>query len=108
MALGYLLILFIVIVVISSLGIAFLLLSKNNTVKKISFYILSILAIVISGMAATSLPTNLILEQVLTWLIGLISILAIIIHIKTNKKYIAYTLTIISLIISILKLFSFI
>ena len=108
MALGYLLILFIGITVISTLGIIFLLLSKNDVIKKIMFYMLSILSILICGLEAISSPTNFIFQQIIAWLIGLISVIAIIIHVKCNKKYRAYILTIVSLILGILKLFSFI
>nr|WP_317359633.1 hypothetical protein [uncultured Tyzzerella sp.] len=108
MALGVLLILFIITVVISSLGVAFLLLSKNYIIKNIMFYILSIFTIIIYITYITSLPTNFILQQIIGWVFVLINIASIVIHKKTTKKYIPYILTISSLIFGILKLFAFI
>ena len=108
MALGILFLSFVILVAISILGISFLLLAKNETVKKIMFYILSILSMGISIVGARSIPTNYILVKVITYIIGLLSVLAIIVHIKTNKRTVAYALTIISLILGLLKLYGFI
>ncbi len=108
MALGILFLSFVVLSVTSILGISFLLLAKNNLVKKVFFYMLSILGMGISITAGASLPTNYILDKIIIYIIGLLSVLGVVIHIKTNKRNIAYTLTIISIILGILKLFNFI
>ena len=108
MAIGIIFLSFVVLSVTSILGISFLLLAKNKSVKKVFFYILSILSMGMSIITAISLPTNYILDKIIACVIGLLSVLAIIIHIKTNKRNIAYILTIISVILAILKLFYFI
>lgn len=108
MALGVLLILFVSLVVISGLGIAFLLLAKNKTVKKVMFYSLCVLALIIAFISTTSLPTNYIFQRFFALAIGGLSIIAIFIHLKSDKKYLAYTLLILSIVVGIIKLFYFI
>lgn len=108
MALGVLLILFIFLVVASGLGIVFLLLAKNKTVKKVMFYILCVLSLIIAYISAGSLPSNYILQRVFALVVGALSIVAIFIHLKNDKKNVAYTLVIASIVIGILKLFCFI
>ncbi|WP_250278143.1 hypothetical protein [[Clostridium] colinum] len=108
MALGVLLILFISLVVISGLGTIFLFLSKNKKFKNIIFYILAILSMIISILSATSVPTNFVLEQVISLLFGLLGAIAIVINIKLTNSNISYILVVISIVLGILKLFSFI
>lgn len=108
MALGVLMILFVSLVVISGLGIVFLLLAKNKTVKKVMFYSLCILSLIIAFISASSLPSNYVLQRVFSLVVGALGIVAIFVHLKNEKKYIAYTLVIISIVVGILKLFFFI
>lgn len=112
MAIGEIVILFITITitVISGLGIIFLFLIKNETAKKIVFYILSIWGIFISLINITSLPNNDIKNKILCLSIASLSLIGIVIHIKAKNKLlynIAYIFTIGSIGLGILKLIYF-
>ena len=93
MALGYLLILSVFILVLSILGISLLFFLKNSKLKNVVFYFLVIWSILIAYLNATSLPTNYIVQQIIAWLFGSISIIAIIIKVKKTRgnKYSLYT-----------------
>ena len=93
MALGYLLILSVFILVLSILGISLLFFLKNSKLKNVVFYFLVIWSILIAYLNATSLPTNYIVQQIIAWLFGSISIIAIIIKVKKlgGNKYSLYT-----------------
>lgn len=82
MALGLLLIAFIVMIVISVLGTIFLFLTKNQKVKNVLFYILAVWGMLISYLSATSMATNFIAEQAIAWTVGFLSVLAIILKVK--------------------------
>ena len=106
MALGYLLILFIFILVVSILGISLLFLLKNQKIKDVLFYFLAIWSMLIAYLNATSLPTNYIGQQIIAWLFGSISIIAIIIKVKkTRETNIPYILVTVSVLLGIFTLF---
>lgn len=104
----YLLILFVALTVISCLSIAFLFLAKNQKTKDIFFYLLAILGMLVAFMSATSLPTNFIMEMIIAWSFGVLSIIAIIIKVKNpqNDKIAKYLVTA-SVVIGIIDLFFF-
>ena len=64
MALGSLFILFVVMALISILGIVLLLVTKNQMVSNICFFGLLIWCVVLAYLDATSLPTNFIGEKI--------------------------------------------
>ena len=110
MALGLLLILFVSMSVISGLGILFLYLAKNERVKKYIFYFLCMWGMLIAAMSATSLPTNYVGRQMISWAIGLLSVIALILYIKSKAKteyQIAYVLVTVSVVGNMLSLFVF-
>ena len=108
MALGYLLIFFIVMAVVSGLGLAFLYLLKNEKIKNGLFYFLAIWAMGIAYINATSLPSNYLGEQLIAWAFGFLSVLAIIIKIKKlEKPMIAHLLVTASILCSMTDLFFF-
>lgn len=108
MALGYLMILFVGVTVVSGLGLAFLYLTKNEQVKKILFYVLAVWGMLIAAYTAISLPTNWAGQQVLTWAIGFLSVIGIVVHVKANSpaKYLAARLLVtVSIILGIVRMF---
>ena len=58
MALGLLMILFIVMSVISVVGLSLLYLMKNPGARQVIFYIMAVWGMIIAVISATSLPTN--------------------------------------------------
>ncbi len=106
MALGYLLTLFIFILVVSVLGISLIFILKNQKIKNVLFYFLAIWSMFIAYLNATSLPTNYMVQQIIAWLFGFISIIAIIIKIKkTEETNIPYILVTISILLEIFMMF---
>lgn len=108
MALTLLLIMFIVMAVISGLGIALLYLVKNNKAKNIIFYFLAIWAMLIAFINATSLPSNYLLQQIIAWSFGFLSIIGIIINIvKKDKVNLSYLFITASVLLGLADLFFF-
>ncbi len=108
MALGLLLLLFIGMSVVSGLGILFLFLIKDHKKRKPVFYFLVVWGMFIAFLSATSLPTNFIMQQVIAWAIGFVSIIALLVYLraKTERQYyISYILVSCSVVIGILRLF---
>ncbi|MGV1062958.1 hypothetical protein ACQR2W_05100 [Clostridium perfringens] len=106
MALGYLLIFFVFILVISILGISLLFFLKNRKIKNVLFYFLVVWSILIAYLNASSLPTNYLGQQIMAWLFGSISIIAIIINFKkTGETNIPYILVTISVFLGIFMMF---
>lgn len=108
MALGILLLLFIGMSVVSGLGILFLFLMKDHKKRKPILYFLVVWGMLIAFISARSLPINFIMEQVIVWGIGVISVIALFIYLRAKTKfqyYISYILVTGSVVIGILKLF---
>lgn len=108
MALGILLITFIVSSVISLLGLLFMFLLKNERAKAIAFYCMSIWGMIISAYAAISQPTNFTTARLIAWAFGFLNVIALIIHVRAKSKtqyMTAYVLVSISVVLGILKLF---
>ena len=68
MALGLLLILFMVMSIISVVGLLLLFLLKGERAQKIVFYFMALLGMFIAWMTATGYATNQIKEQMIYWL----------------------------------------
>lgn len=98
MALVFLLVLSVFILVVGILGISLLFFLKNRKLKNVVFYFLVIWSMLIACLNATSLSTNYIGQQIIAWLFGSISIIAIIIKVKklgeTNIPYIFVTISV--------------
>lgn len=108
MALSYLLILFIVIGLLSGVGIVSLFAIKNNQFKNIIFYLLAILSIFITYINVTALPSNYLFQRVLACSFGLLAILSVIINIKNPSKFkTAQILVVTSILCNLIQLFLF-
>ena len=70
MALGLLLILFMVMSIISVVGLLLLFLLKGERAQKIVFYFMALLGMFIAWMTATGYATNQIKEQMISWGFG--------------------------------------
>lgn len=81
MALGLLLILFMVMSVVCVVGLVLMFLLKKEKGQKAAFYFMSVWGMVIAWMAATSYPTNFIKEQMIAWAFGALAVVALLIQI---------------------------
>lgn len=105
MALGYLYIFFVIMILVSILGIAGLYFIKNQKFKNILFYALFIWSIGISFIDVTSLPINYVFQKVFAVILGMLALVSIFIKLKLpNKINIAYLLMVLSIIFSIIDL----
>lgn len=86
MALGMLFITFIVMAIVSGLGIAFLYLIKNQKIKNGLFYFLVVWAMGITYMNVTRLPRNYIGGQLIAWTFGFLAVGSLIIKIMKPEK----------------------
>ncbi|BDU84980.1 hypothetical protein [Clostridium perfringens] len=106
MAFVFLLVLSVFILVVGILGISLLFFLKNRKLKNVVFYFLVIWSMLIACLNATGLPTNYIVQQIIAWLFGSISIIAIIIKVKkTGETNIPYILVTISVLLGIFMMF---
>ncbi|WP_072524205.1 hypothetical protein [Clostridium sp. Marseille-P3244] len=108
MALGILSILFVGMSVISIIGLLAMYLLKGERAKAVAFYIMSVWGMAVSALAAVSLPTNYTGQRLFVWGLGFLSVIALILHIRTRSKsvrLISYILVTFSIIAGILKLF---
>ncbi|WP_039278815.1 hypothetical protein [Clostridium botulinum] len=106
MALGYLLLLFIVMAGISIVGVTLLYTVKNETIKNILFYCLAVWSMGIACLSATSLPTNFLGQRLINWLLGFIPIIAIIFKVKNpQKSTISYIIVTVSTLLGMYSLF---
>lgn len=81
-----LLILFIVLAAASVLGIIFLYSSKNPKTKNSLFYVLVALSMLITFLNVTSLPTNYVMQRIISLFLGLFAVIALILKLKTPQK----------------------
>ena len=77
MALGLLLILFMVMSIISVVGLLLLFLLKGERAQKIVFYFMALLGMFIAWMTATGYATNQIKEQMISWGFGALAVAAL-------------------------------
>lgn len=82
----FLLILFIVLTVASVLSIIFLYSSKNPKTKNNLFYVLVALSMLITFLNVTSLPTNYVMQRIISLFLGLIAVIALILKLKIPQK----------------------
>lgn len=108
MALAILAIVFIVMTVVSGLGITFLYLLKNQRIKNGLFYFLTVWGMGIAYMNVTRLPTNNLGEQLIGWTFGFLAVAGIVIRImKPEKTNLAQLLVTASILCSMIHLFLF-
>lgn len=108
MALGTLEVIFIVMVLVSGIGIALLYLIKNQNIKDGLFYFLVIWGIVVAYMNVTRLPSNYQVEMIIALVFGLLALLGLNIKIlKPEKRNVAYLLVTVSILTSMVHLFLF-
>ncbi len=108
MALGILEIIFVVMIVVSGLGITFLYLVKNEKIKNALFYFLAVWAMGIAFMNVTSFPTNYLGGQLIGWGFGFLAVAGIVIKImKPEKSNLAHLLVTASILFSVMGLLLF-
>lgn len=86
MALGLLLILFMVMSIISVVGLLLLFLLKGEKAQKIVFYFMALLGMFIAWMTATSYATNQIKEQMISWGFGALAVVAVLVRLCGKSK----------------------
>ena len=82
MALGLLLILFMVMSIISVVGLLLLFLLKGEKAQKIVFYFMALLGMFIAWMTATSYATN----QIISWGFGALAVVAVLVRLCGKSK----------------------
>lgn len=81
MALGLLLVLFMIMSIISVMGLVLLFLLKGEKRQKAVFYFMAVWGMVIAWMTANSYPTNYIKEQLIAWAFGALAVIALLVQI---------------------------
>ena len=84
MALGLLLILFMVMSIISVVGLLLLFLLKGERAQKIVFYFMALLGMFIAWM--TGYATNQIKEQMISWGFGALAVVAVLVRLCGKSK----------------------
>lgn len=86
MALGLLLILFMVMSIISVVGLLLLFLLKGEKAQRIVFYFMALLGMFIAWMTATGYATNQIKEQMISWGFGVLAVVAVLVRLCGKSK----------------------
>lgn len=86
MALGLLLILFMVMSIISVVGLLLLFLLKGERAQRIVFYFMALLGMFIAWMTATGYATNQIKEQMISWGFGALAVVAVLVRLCGKSK----------------------
>lgn len=86
MALGLLLILFMVMSIISVVGLLLLFLLKGEKAQRIVFYFMALLGMFIAWMTATGYATNQIKEQMISWGFGALAVVAVLVRLCGKNK----------------------
>lgn len=97
---------FVAIVVISVLGIFLLYRLKNYRSKNYIYYFLIVWSVLLVYINITSLPSNYILQRIVSGVFLVPSIISIFINFKnSDNKDISYKLVILSILLSLIDLF---
>ena len=105
MALGLLLVLFMVMSIISVMGLVLLFLLKGEKGQKAVFYFMAVWGMV---MTANSYPTNYIKEQLIAWAFGALAVIALLVQIcgKSERSFLtAKVLVAASVVLGMVALF---
>ena len=108
MALGLLLILFMVMSIISVVGLLLLFLLKGEKAQRIVFYFMALLGMFIAWMTATGYATNQIKEQMISWGFGALEVVAVLVRLcgkSTNAALAAKLLAAASVVLGMVALF---
>ena len=108
MALGLLLVLFMVMSIISVMGLVLLFLLKGEKGQKAVFYFMAVWGMVIAWMTANSYPTNYIKEQLIAWAFGALAVIALLVQIcaKSERSFLtAKVLVAASVVLGMVALF---
>lgn len=107
MALGYLAIMFIIMSVVTIIGVVLLLIIKNEKANRIVLYIMAAWGIIIAIMNITSLPINWIIWRVAAGACGLAGLAGGIVRFiaKEDLKTVSALLTIVSVLAGMIMLF---
>lgn len=107
MALGYLAIMFIIMSVVTIIGVVLLLIIKNEKANRIVLYIMAAWGIIIAIMNITSLPINWIIWRVAAGACGLVGLAGGIVRFiaKEDLKTVSALLTIVSVLAGMIMLF---
>ena len=107
MALGYLALMFVIMSVISIIGLVLLLIVKNEKANRASLYIMAEWGILISVMNITALPINWIMWRVAAGACGLVGLAGGIVRFiaKEDLKTVSALLTIVSVLAGMIMLF---
>lgn len=108
MALGLLLVLFMVMSIISMMGLVLLFLLKGEKGQKAVFYFMAVWGMVIAWMTANSYPTNYIKEQLIAWAFGALAVIALLVQIfgKSERSFLtAKVLVAASVVLGMVALF---
>lgn len=108
MALGLLLILFMVMSIISVVGLLLLFLLKGERAQKIVFYFMALLGMFIAWMTATGYATNQIKEQMISWGFGALAVVAVLVRLcgkSKNAALVAKLLAAASVVLGMVALF---
>ena len=109
-SLDWLVVIFLIVGVTGLLSLGLMFLAKNETIKKISFYVLVVLGMTVSWMNAKMTPSSYPGELALGWGLGALSMAALLLEVcsKSEKKTkIARILTAISVVLGIANAFIF-
>ena len=107
MALGLLLVLFMVMSIISVMGLVLLFLLKGEKGQKAVFYFMAVWGMVIAWMT-NSYPTNYIKEQLIAWAFGALAVIALLVQIcgKSERSFLtAKVLVAASVVLGMVALF---
>ena len=107
MALGLLLILFMVMSIISVVGLLLLFLLKGEKAQRIVFYFMALLGMFIAWMTATGYATNQIKEQMISWGFGALAVVAVLVRLcgKSKNAALAAKLAAASVVLGMVALF---
>ena len=106
MALGFLLVFFIIIFIIAFTCVILLFASKRRKINRIMIWISTIFSLFIAFISATSLPSNYKTEQYIAWGFGGFACIGLLYHYK-RQDLIAKILISISIILGVIQLFFF-
>ena len=108
--LGALVITFIVMSVISVIGVILLYLARGEKIKKGVFYFLTLWGMIIAWCNVLGIPEDWVGEIILAWILGGLSVIALLIQLclkKENKFQIARILVTISVVAGMIDCFIF-
>mgnify|MGYP004677721745 FL=1 len=106
MALGYLALMFVIMSVISIVGLVLLLIIKNEKANRAILYIMSAWGILIAVMNITALPINWIMWRVVAGVCGLIGLAGGIVRFTAKeRKTVSALLAIVSVLAGMIMLF---